>query len=196
MISHAQRPLQRLLRTGIIEPHRWVGRNATSAAEARRLTAHRPGTHLEMNLFVDERFLRIFYGVAACSWMPHWACHYYRLETHSGFVVGSWVFSSTDSIVSLLIYSFLVGLNVLAIQTEKFRIPAAALTGIGHLGLGALHAYRLLYLFTFEVFGYSWTRGASLREVLIVVPFGLLSLFVAIAVRAKSFSSLTNRGLG
>jgi len=140
-----------------------------------------------MNLILDARFLRIFYGVAACSWMPHWACHYYRLETHSGFVVGSWAFSATDSIVSLLIYSLLVGLHVLAIQTEKFRIMAAALTGIGHLSLGSLHAYRLLYPFTFQVFGYSWTRGASLREVLIVVPFGLLSLFVAIAVKARGF---------
>jgi hypothetical protein len=138
-----------------------------------------------MNLIVDARFLRIFFGVAACSWMPHWACHYYRLETHSGFVVGSWAFSATDSIVSLLIYSLLVGLSLFAIQTETFRIMAAALTGIGHLSLGALHAYRLLYPFTFEVFGYSWTRGASLREVLIVVPFGLLSLFVAISVKAK-----------
>lgn len=119
--------------------------------------------------------------------MPHWACHYYRLETHSSFVVGSWAFSSADSIVSLLIYSLLVGLNVFAIQTKQFRIVAAALTGIGHLSLGSLHAYRLLYPFTFEVFGYSWTRGASLREVLIVVPFGLLSLFVAIAVKDRAF---------
>jgi hypothetical protein len=34
-----------------------------------------------------------------------------------------------------------------------------------------------------------WTYGASLREVLIVVPFGLLSLFVTIAVKAKGFHS-------
>ena len=140
-----------------------------------------------MNLTLDEGFLRVFYGVAACSWMPHWACHYYRLETHSGFVVGSWIFSSADSIASLLIYSLLVALNLLAIQSEKYRIMAAALTGIGHLGLGSLHAYRLLHPFTFEVFGYSWTYGASFREVLIVVPFGLLSSFVAIALKAKSF---------
>ena len=119
--------------------------------------------------------------------MPHWACHYYRLETHSGFVVGSWIFSSADSIASLLIYSLLVALNLLAIQSEKYRIMAAAVTGIGHLGLGSLHAYRLLYPFTFEVFGYPWTYGASLREVLIVVPFGLLSLFVAIALKARGF---------
>jgi len=119
--------------------------------------------------------------------MPHWACHYYRLETHSGFVVGSWAFSSTDSIVSLLIYSLLVALNLSAIHIEKYRIMAAALTGIGHLSLGSLHAYRLLYPFTFEVFGYSWTYGASLREVLIVVPFALLSLFVAIALKARGF---------
>jgi hypothetical protein len=138
-----------------------------------------------MNAALDARSLKIFYGVAACSWMPHWACHYYRLETHSSFVVGSWAFSSFDSVVSLLIYGVLVVLNLLAIQSVKYRFTAAALTGLGHLGLGSLHAYRLLYPFTFEVFGYSWTYGASLREVIIVVPFGLLSLFVAVAVKRK-----------
>jgi len=141
--------------------------------------------HLQMSLALNPRFLRIFYGVAACSWMPHWACHYYRLETHSAFVVGSWAFSSTDSIVSLLIYSLLVALNLLAIHSEKYRIIAAALTGIGHLSIGSLHAYRLLYPFTFEVFGYSWTYAASLREFLISVPFGALSLFVAISMKAE-----------
>src|SRR6267142_4381711 len=138
-----------------------------------------------MNLVLDARFLRIFYAVAACSWMPHWSCHYYRLETHSGVGVGSGAFSSTDSVVALLIYSLLVAINVLAIQNEKYRLIAAALTGSGHLGLGLLHAYRLVYPFTFEVLGYSWSFGASLREVLIVVPFGLLSLFVAIALKAR-----------
>lgn len=138
-----------------------------------------------MNFVLDPRFLRIFFGVAACSWMPHWACHYYRLETHSSFVVGSWAFSSTDSVVSLFIYSFLIGLNLVAIQAEQFRLAAAALSGIGHLIIGSLHAYRLLYPFTFEVFGYSWSYAASLREVLIVVPFSLLSLFVAVAVKVR-----------
>ena len=143
------------------------------------------GANLKMNVVLDARFLRIFYGVAACSWMPHWACHYYRLETHSAFVVGSWAFSSTDSIVSLLIYSLLVALNLLAIHTEKYRTMAATLTGIGHLSIGSLHAYRLLHPFTFEVFGYSWSYAASLREFLISVPFGALSLFVAIAIKAE-----------
>jgi hypothetical protein len=119
--------------------------------------------------------------------MPHWACHYYRLETNSEFVVGSWAFSFTDSIVSLLVYSFLVILNLLAIQADGYRIRiiAAALTGLGHVALGSLHAYRLLYPFTFKVFGYSWSYGASLREALIVVPFGLLSLVVAMSVNAR-----------
>ena len=142
-----------------------------------------------MNLILDRKFLSIFYGVAACSWMPHWACHYYRLETQSTFVVGSWAFSSFDSVASLLIYSTLVALNLLSISAEKYRILAAALTGIGHLIIGSLHAYRLLHPFTFEVFGYSWTYAASLREVLIVVPFGMLSLFVAITVKLKELLS-------
>ena len=115
--------------------------------------------------------------------MPHWACHYYRLETHSTFVVGSWAFSSFDSVVSIVIYSVLIALNLLAISGGRYQIIAAALTGIGHLTLGSLHVYRLTHPFTFEVFDYSWSYGASLREVLILVPFGLLSLFVAIGIR-------------
>lgn len=139
-----------------------------------------------MNLLRNEKFLKLFYGVAACSWMPHWACHYYRLETNSGFVVGSWVFSPTDSLVSLVVYTVLVVLNLLAISSNRFRTIAATLTATGHLTLGALHAYRLFYPFAFEVFGYPWSYGASLREVLIVVPFGLLSIMVALNVRAKA----------
>ena len=118
--------------------------------------------------------------------MPHWACHYYRLETHSTFVVGSWAFSSFDSVVSLVIYSVLIALNLLAISAGRYQIVAAALSGIFHLSIGSLHVYRLLHPFTFEVFGYSWSYGASLREVLIVIPFGLLSSFVAIAIKTGS----------
>ena len=117
--------------------------------------------------------------------MPHWACHYYRLETHSTFVVGSWAFSPLDSVVSLVTYSVLIALNLLAISVGKYQIVAAALTSIGHLSIGLLHAYRLLHPFTFEVFGYPWTYGASLREVLIVVPLGLLSSFVAISLKIR-----------
>lgn len=135
-----------------------------------------------MKLAQNERLLRVFYGIAACSWMPHWACHYYRLETKSTFVVSSWAFSPTESIVSLLIYTALVALNLLSISVEKYRIMAAMLTAIGHLGIGLLHAYRLLHPFTFEVFGYPWSYGASLREVMIVLPFGFLSLFVAMKI--------------
>ena len=138
-----------------------------------------------MSLFLNKKFLGIFYGVAACSWMPHWACHYYRLETDSTFVVGSWAFSVVDSTISLLIYSVLIAINLVSISFEKYRIIAATITGIGHLSLGLLHAYRLLRPFTFEVFGYSWTYGASLREVMIVVPFGLFSLFVAWLLQTK-----------
>jgi hypothetical protein len=117
--------------------------------------------------------------------MPHWACHYYRLETQSTFVVGSWSFSFLDSVVALIAYSLLIAVNLLAISSGGYQFVAAALTGIGHLVIGLLHVYRLLHPFAFEVFGYSWSYGASLREVLIVVPFGLLSLFVAIAIKTE-----------
>lgn len=137
-----------------------------------------------MRPVADAWLLRIFFGIAACSWMPHWACHYYRLETHSSFVVGSWVFSATDSVVSILAYTGLVALNLLAIDKEKCRLVAATLTGIGHLSIGSLDAFRLVHPFTFEVFGYSWTYGASLREAIITIPFGALSLFIALSIKA------------
>jgi hypothetical protein len=138
-----------------------------------------------MNPFSDARFLRVFFGIAACSWMPHWACHYYRLETHSNFVVGSFAFSPFESFVSLLIYSGLVALNLLAIYKDKYQLAASAMTAIGHLSIGSLHALRLVYPFTFEVFGYSWSFGSSLREALITLPFAALSSLVAVSVNAR-----------
>jgi hypothetical protein len=79
----------------------------------------------------------------------------------------------------------LIAINLLSVSVERYRIVAATITRIGHLSIGLLHAYRLLRPFTFEVFGYSWSSGASLREVMIVVPFGLFSLFVAWTLQPK-----------
>ena len=117
--------------------------------------------------------------------MPHWACHYYRLETGSGFVVGSWAFSVVDSLVSLLVYTLLIILNLIAIQFESYRVVASGLTAIGHLLIGSLHIYRLIHPFTFEVFGYTWSYGASFREVIAVIPIGLISLLVAYSLKIK-----------
>ena len=122
--------------------------------------------------------------------MPHWACHYYRLETHSSFVVGSWTFSATDSVISILAYSGLVTLNLVAINKQQCRLMAASLTGIGHVVIGSLHAFRLVHPFTFEVFGYSWSFGASLREAMITIPFGALSLFVALSVKPQKSTKI------
>lgn len=126
-----------------------------------------------------ESWLRVFFGIAACSWMPHWACHYYRLETGSSFVVGSWEFSNFDSAASLLIYTGFIALNLIAIARLNYRRTAATLSGIAHLAIGSLHAFRLLRPFWFEVFGHPWPQAASLREVLIVIPFGLVCLWIA-----------------
>src|SRR5438874_2352981 len=46
-----------------------------------------------------ESWRRTFFAVAACSWMPHWSCHYYRLETGSSFVARS---NNRDSIWSVM----------------------------------------------------------------------------------------------
>ncbi len=130
-------------------------------------------------LKLRESWLRLFFALAACSWMPHWSCHYYRLETGSSFVVGSWDFSRLDSVVSLLVYSALIGSNLAAIDRLQVRSPAALLSGLLHLALGGLHLYRLINPFRFEVFGYTWSPRASLREMIVVIPFGLLCLFIA-----------------
>ena len=118
--------------------------------------------------------------------MPHWACHYYRLETGSSFVVGSWAFSPLESVASLCFYTLLIGLDLAAIQIDVFRVVAAGLTAIGHLIIGSLHVYRLVNPFRFEVFGYSWSYGASLREALIVLPVGFAALGVAILLKTKN----------
>jgi len=111
--------------------------------------------------------------------MPHWACHYYRLETNSSFVVGSWEFTRFDSVASLLIYSALIAINLIAVVRVAHRSIAGILSGVLHLSIGGLHVYRLIKPFRFEVFGHPWPLNASLREVLIVVPFGLLCLWMA-----------------
>jgi hypothetical protein len=126
-----------------------------------------------------QSWLRVFFGLAACSWMPHWSCHYYRLETGSGFAVGSWDFSRLDSAASLLIYTAFIIINLIAIVRLSWRRSAALLSGVLHLSIGSLHLYRLFEPFRFEVFGYAWSQRASLREVIIVIPFGLVCLFVA-----------------
>ena len=126
-----------------------------------------------------ESWSRIFFAVAACSWMPHWSCHYYRLETGSSFVVGGWEFSKLDSAVSLVIYSAFIAINLIAIVRLNWRRTTAILSGSLHLLIGGLHVFRLLKPFRFEVFGYQWPRAASLREVFIVIPFGLLCLWMA-----------------
>ena len=126
-----------------------------------------------------ESSLRVFFAVAACSWMPHWSCHYYRLETGSSFALGSWNFSRFDSALALLIYSALIFACLLAVVRTELRRLAALSSGVLHFTLGALHTYRLVKPFRFEVFGYPWPQSASLREAIIVIPFGVLCLWMA-----------------
>jgi hypothetical protein len=71
--------------------------------------------------------------------MPHWACHYYRLETGSSFVVGSWEFSKFDSAASLLIYSGFIALNLIAVARLRYRRMAALISGFVHVAIGSLH---------------------------------------------------------
>ena len=126
-----------------------------------------------------EGWLRLFFAVAACSWVPHWSCHYYRLETGSSFVVGNWDFSPLDSVASLIIYGVIIGLNLSAVVTLPIRRAAALLSGVLHLIIGSLHLFRLIHPFRFEVFGHPWSQSASFREALLVIPFGVLCLIIA-----------------
>jgi hypothetical protein len=84
-----------------------------------------------------------------------------------------------DSYLSLLIYASLIALNLLSVGIVRLRIPASLISGLLHVIIGSIHVYRLCHPFPFEVFGYTWSNSASLREVAIVVPFGILCLYVA-----------------
>ena len=126
-----------------------------------------------------ERWLQIFFGVAACSWMPHWSCHYYRLETGSSFVVGSWEFSPAASVVHMLVYTALIMGNLASIVSPRVRPFSGLASGVLHLAIGGVHVTRLVRPFRFEVFDYPWSMGASMREVAVVVVFGALCLAVA-----------------
>ena len=123
--------------------------------------------------------LAIFFGFSACSWVFHFACHYYRLETQSGFAVGDWVFSRTDSRMLLGVYGSLILVNLASIDWIAPRFLAALTTGLGQLALGLLHLYRLRHPFRFEVFGYPWSLAASFREAIVLTVFGILCLAVA-----------------
>src|SRR2546421_12048876 len=91
-----------------------------------------------------ESSLRVFFAVAACSWMPHWSCHYYRLETGSTFAVGSWDFSRFDSALALLIYSGLILACLSAAVWTGVRVVAAFVSGVFCITLWGVHTYRLL----------------------------------------------------
>jgi hypothetical protein len=135
-----------------------------------------------------ERRFTLFFAASACSWMPHWACHFYRLETRSTFVVGDWSFSRLDSQMAMVIYTILVALNLLAVVSPRTRLPVGVLSGLLHLAFAALHGWRLFRPFHFEVLGVPWPADASLREVAIVGLWGALTLFVTHRARRQSRS--------
>jgi hypothetical protein len=66
------------------------------------------------------------------------------------------------------------------------RFAAAVSSGVLHIAIGALHVYRLVIPFRFEVFGYTWSQQASIREALAVTGFGALCLWVARKVSVVS----------
>lgn len=138
------------------------------------------------NRIKNHPLLPVVFGIVACSWMPHWSCHYYRLETQSTFVVGDWPFHFRDSWLSLFFYSGLIFLNLLSINYHKTRFAALLFSGIFHLLLGTIHVIRLLYPFKFEVFGYEWSNAASWREILIVTPFGFMCILLALFIKMKA----------
>jgi hypothetical protein len=128
------------------------------------------------------KLLPIFFGIAACSWVPHWSCHYYRLETESSFVVGNLHFSALQSLLSMLFYSLLITFNLASISFRATRFMAAFTSGIIHLLLGFIHISRIINPFNFEVFGFEWPISSSIREIFMVIPFGVACIAVSITV--------------
>ena len=117
--------------------------------------------------------------------MPHWSCHYYRLETGSTFVVGSYSFSIAASLFAMFVYSAIILASLFAIVTPVMRTPVAIISGVMHLAFAALHAYRIVEPFRFEVLGYPWSHEASIREVGIVGLFGVFSIALGLSLRRR-----------
>lgn len=129
--------------------------------------------------------LPLYFGLVACSWAPHWACHYYRLETGSSFVVGGWSATPAASLIALGVYGGFIAVCLLAIVHDSWRGAALMIAGVGHTSLGVLHLSRLFVPFDFEVFGWNWSVGASLREAVASLAFGLFSLLLLRRIRAR-----------
>lgn len=134
---------------------------------------------------VSEKTVAVFFGLIACSFMPHWSCHYYRIETNSSFIVGRWSFSVTDSYASMAVYTIIILLSLLSIAKPSLRIFTALLAGLLHLVLGTVHIVRLFTPFRFELFNLDWSRAATIREILIVVPFGFLCIILSLLCAKK-----------
>jgi len=132
---------------------------------------------------MKEKLYAIFYGLIACSFMPHWACHYYRIETESSFVVESWNFTVADSIVFMIIYSIIILLNLFAISFKNLRVTASLIAGIVHLTLGIIHIIRIINPFKFEIFYLNWSLNSSVRECIIIIPFGILCILLSYSTR-------------
>jgi hypothetical protein len=132
---------------------------------------------------LQEKSIALINSVLACSWLPHWSCHYYTLETHTQFIVNDYTYTRTDSYLSLILYSVLSGLNILSINYKGLRRVSWSLTACGHLSISTFHIFRLLYGFPFIVFDQLWPISASLRETLIILPLGLLSTGLAVGYR-------------
>jgi len=135
------------------------------------------------------KWLPVFLGLTACSWMPHWSCHYYRIETNSSLIVGSWDYTILDSFLFMVIYSGLISLNLLAIIKNNLRFSAILSSGVLHLVLAIVHIVRLIKPFEFEVFGYEWSEAASIREIIIVGIFGLTCLYFAFLIKKLRFNT-------
>jgi hypothetical protein len=78
------------------------------------------------------------------------------------------------------LYAFLSLINIVAITVQRIRPAVALVSGLLHLILGILHAYRTTHPFTFEVFGHHWPLAASLRESWMAGMLGLGFITLAI----------------
>src|SRR5690348_9086158 len=104
-----------------------------------------------------EDSLKFISALSALSWMPHWACHYYRLETASRFVAGAWEFSRGDSVAALFIYGSLIAGGLACIKFQTARSYYLLVSGFLHIVIASFQLYRLAAGLPFIVFSYEWS---------------------------------------
>jgi hypothetical protein len=141
-----------------------------------------------MNL-KNENWLRIFFALSACLWMPYLLAHYYSLETNTTYSIGEWDFGPLESSLAIVLFLLLTAMNLYSVSFHSLRFASAIASGVLHLTTSFIHLSRLLVPFKYELFSQEWSQPSSFRQLIITLPFGILCVGIAILLSRKEVNT-------